>query len=59
VNDLRITYVKQPAATAQGELDTLARIYAFVLETKKATELGPGPDDRDTDRLARQERRPA
>jgi hypothetical protein len=44
----RITYIPRPDATQQGELDTLANVYRFILQKSRASnEGGPGtaPDD--------------
>lgn len=53
----RITYVPRPDATPEGELATLAGVYAFILrcgeerraeERKKAEGRLPSPDGHDT-----------
>jgi hypothetical protein len=46
-NPARIAYTPRPDATPDAELAVLARVYKFVLETKKAVEPAPEPDDRD------------
>ena len=55
-----INYVAHPGTTAESELQTLAAVYAFLLEChakRKATE-GSGDEDEETNVRLHNERRP-
>ena len=55
----RIIYSVRSDATPETELSTLAAVYRFVLESKKAAGPAPEPNDRDGSSKIRTQRKEA